>query len=475
MNATHNRYLVQGILFFLCLLPATLRGQTDTQSPYSFYGLGAITPNSLQNGMPMGGLAHGLRDSIALNFINPASYSAIDVTQLDFAFETNILRYPAASGDQQNQNLFINQLVLGIPLMNKRRFGWGMALGFSPYSQIRYSFRDTSTVILGPDTVFQSNQYKGTGGLNKLTFGTGFRVGRHVSFGFNLHYVFGISDRDRSLILPLGQDFLSSRVQEKTKVNTLMVDMGVQYFGKFKVRHRIKPVKASKDTLTDKSLWRVVEKNYHFCVGGTYNLGHSFDGDFSQLGIQMFYSGGVVSGVDTFLINPSSREDLSIPHQFGVGFTISNPDVWTVGADFNYGNWSSFRYFDQPNVNYSDAFSLHAGVEYTPPYANRYTAKNLFFRNIVYRGGVRYNSRALRPDGNPVDEMAVSFGLGLPFGFKKIYNEKGDSKSISSFINIGMEGGLARSRNGGVINETFYRLVVGVTLRDKWFVKRRYN
>lgn len=443
--------------------------QTDTQSPYSFYGLGAISQNPLQNGMAMGGIFNGLRDSTSLNFLNPASYAGIDVTQLSFGFEFNLLN----TSNQTHNNLFINQLGLGIPLMNRKNFGWGMYFGFSPYSQIGYSFRDTSEVILGPDTVTQRNEYTGDGGLNKLTLGTGFRIGRHFSFGGNVHYLFGVSDRNRSLVLPVADDFLSARVQEKTTVNAVLADFGAQYFGQFKVISRKRP-QVPKDSLPNRSRWPVQEKNYHFCVGATYNLGYTFGADFDQLGIQ-YFSGSVQTGIDTFLLTPTTRQTVTVPHRFGAGFTISNPDIWTVGADFNYATWSQFTYFDQPTTQYSDSWSISAGVEFLPPYRNRNSGKAQFFKNFVYRAGARYHSRPLRPDGNPVDEFGFSFGLGLPFGFKKVYNENLDVKNILSYLNIGVEGGFARSQNAGIINETFFRLNVGLSLRDKWFTKRRFN
>jgi hypothetical protein len=249
--------------------------------------------------------------------------------------------------------------------------------------------------------------------------------------------------------------------------------LGAQYFGNFKVITRKRP-QTNKDSIPDRSKWPVVEKVYSFTVGATYNLGHSFGVDFDQLGIQ-YFAGSVETGLDTFLLTPTTRQSVTIPHSFGAGFTLSNPGVWTVGADFNYGTWSQFSYFDQPGVQYADAWSVNAGVQVTPNYRTRYTGKLQFFKNIVYRAGARYYSRPLRPDGNPVDEMAVSFGLGLPFGFKKVYSENLDVKNILSYINIGVEGGFAQSRNNGVIDETFFRLTVGISLRDKWFTKRKFN
>lgn len=463
------------VLFTVSFHSGRLSGQTDTQSPYSFYGLGAITQNALPNGFAMGGIYNGLRDSIALNYLNPASYTAIDVTQLTFGFETNLLNFDVNGNPQTSQNLFINQVGMGIPLMNRKKFGWGMYMGFAPYSQIKYSFSDTTTAIYGTDTITQENVYNGSGGLNKVTLGMAWRIGRHFSFGGNVHYIFGTSDRNRSLSLPISSGYLSSRVQEKTSVNTVFADLGVQYFSTFKVIKRIRPDDTSRAVQNDKSKWPVIERHYHYAIGGTYTLGRTFSAGFDQLGIQYFTSSSVEYGLDTFYINPASTGKITTPHSFGTGFTISNPEIWTVGADFNYGLWSQFSYFDQPSAKYYDSWNVSAGVEFRPPFRDRYTGKLQFLKNIVYRAGLKYFNRPLRPDGNPVDQLGISFGLGLPFAGKKFYSENLDIKTIYSYINLGIEGGFAQSRNGGTISETYLRFTMAVSLRDKWFIKRKFN
>jgi hypothetical protein len=208
-------------------------------------------------------------------------------------------------------------------------------------------------------------------------------------------------------------------------------------------------------------------------IGGTYNYGNSFEAGFEQLGLQ--YLAGSAA-VDTFLINPTGTGSITLPHAFGGGISLTNPGIWTVAADFNYKLWNDFRYFDQPDLSFTNSYSVHLGTEYTPYFSDRLTSfKRRFFKNIAYRAGVRYFNRYYQPDSKPVDELAFSFGLGLPFGFSKSFDEDLRQKIIISYINVGFEGGIANSRGGGLVNESFFRFTVAVTLRDKWFIKRRYN
>lgn len=468
------------------------RAQFDTYSPFSYYGIGSPVESTLQNGFAMGGVSQGLRDSVYVNYWNPASYSSIDVTQLIFGFEGNFLTRTAQGQTFNNNNLFINQFGLAIPVMHKHRFvNWGMFLGYGPYSQVGYKLADSAQVVMFPDTTTMTAKYNyiGTGGVNKLTFGNGFQLGRNFSIGVNLHYLFGISSRIRTLDLPASSGYLSSRVEEKTRVSTVTFDVGAQSYFYFKVKKFAIPkrqVIIEKDDSGKVISRKVIVnadstrrnagytfKQYQFIVGATYNYGTSFDAGFEQLGIQ-YIAGSFNLGVDTFLLNPNGTGNITMPHAFGGGVTLVNPGIWMVSADFNYRLWSGFRYFDQPDLVFNNSYSLHLGTQFSPKVADRY-GKGKFFKNIAYRFGVRYYNRFFRPDSKSVDEVGFSFGLGLPFGFGKSYDEDLRQKIIISYINLGVEGGFANSRDAGFVNESFVRFTVAVTLRDKWFIKRYYN
>ncbi len=466
------------------------RAQFDTQSPYSYYGIGNPVGNTLQNGFSMGGVSHSLRDSCAINFMNPASYSSLNVTSLVFGFEGNFLTRNEQGQTLRNNNVFINQFGLGIPVMHKHTFlNWGMYVGYSPHSFVGYKLADTAQVVMNTDTMQAVYNYYGTGGLNRLTWGNGFQLGKNFSIGVNLNYTFGISNRTRSVLLPADQGYLSSRVDEKTNVNSFSFDVGAQGYFNFKVKRYRLPkrivtpkndslkipriVKILPDSMRDDNGKR--DGNYKVVIGGTYNYGNSFMAGFDQVGIQ-YFAGSLA--VDTFLLNPSGTGEIRMPHAFGGGISLSNEGIWTIAADFNYKLWNNFYYFDQPTLVFNNSYSVHLGGEYSPYFEDRFgigPKKSRFFKNIVYRAGARYYNRYYSPDTKPVDELAFSFGLGLPFGFNSSYDEDLRKQIIISYINVGVEGGFANSRGGGLVNESFVRFNLSVTLRDKWFIKRRYN
>lgn len=481
------------IIGFFSLVQVS-RAQFDSQSPYSYFGIGNPVGNTLQNGFAMGGVSHALRDSCFINWVNPASYSSIMTTQLVFGFEGNFLNRQEGGATLHNNNLFINQFGIGVPIMHKHKFvNWGMYLGYSPYSQVGYKLADTNTVVINTDTMNAIYNYAGTGGLNRLTWGNGFQLGKNFSLGFNLNYTFGTSNRIRTLLLPADMGYLSSRVDEKTNVSNFSFDIGAQGYFNFKVKRYKYPKRlvipsnktlgtkrtVKKLSINERDDLAVRDADYQVVFGGTYNYGGPFQAGFEQVGIQ-FFQGSFA--VDTFLLNPSGTGEIIMPHAFGAGVALSNPGIWTVSADFNYKLWNSFRYFDQPDLVFYNSYSLHLGAEWTPlikkdgESVDRLSAKSgRFWKNINYRIGARYYNRYYRPDNNPVDEVAFSFGLGLPFGFSTRFDEDMRKSIIISYINFGIEGGFANSRTSGLVNESFVRFNLSLTLRDKWFVKFKYN
>ena len=73
-----------------------VHSQTATNSPYSQYGLGILSEQSLGFNRAMSGLSYGVRNSSQVNFANPASYSSVDsltmLLDICFSFQINCFK-----------------------------------------------------------------------------------------------------------------------------------------------------------------------------------------------------------------------------------------------------------------------------------------------------------------------------------------------------------------------------------------------
>ncbi|MDB3863205.1 hypothetical protein N9313_06540, partial [Flavobacteriaceae bacterium] len=115
-------------------------------------------------------------------------------------------------------------------------------------------------------------------------------------------------------------------------------------------------------------------------------------------------------------------------------------------------------FFNRSNVAYKDAKQWSIGGFYIP----NYTSFTSYWSRVVYRFGFRSEQMSIIMNNTPLTETGISFGLGLPLG------------SISN-ANIGFEISKRGEKNSNLIQETFVAMRIGLSLNDKWFIKRKYN
>ena len=68
-----------------------------------------------------------------------------------------------------------------------------------------------------------------------------------------------------------------------------------------------------------------------------------------------------------------------------------------------------------------------------------------------------------------VDEMAVSAGLGLPF----LINRRMVSTEENAKLNLSVEYVDRGTLKSGLVQENFFRIMLGVTFTDRWFQVRK--
>ena len=92
-----------------------------------------------------------------------------------------------------------------------------------------------------------------------------------------------------------------------------------------------------------------------------------------------------------------------------------------------------------------------------------------FFRKVAYRLGGFYNSSFLTLSGNPINEIGITAGVGLPIG---LYNPLGQSYSR---INLGFNLSRRGTLESNLLQEMTFQFRLGVNLNDIWFIKRRVD
>ena len=414
---------------------ATTYAQSGTNSPYSQYGLGELTDQAVGFNHGMNGLGLGFREHNQVNFLNPASYSALDSLTfiLDAGASGQITNFKEGNKKVNANNADFEYVVAGLRLAKHV----GLSLGLVPYSNIGYNY-STSNYVDDTKSVIYTNTYSGSGGIHEAYLGMGWEPFKGFSFGFNAGYLWG--DYTKSFVNAY------SETQAKTlskyynaDVRSYKVDFGMQLTAKL----------SKKDWLT---------------LGLTYGMGHKIGGDPTCLVISNNSQTGVA---DTASYPAAGKLELEIPTTFGAGITLNHNNKWKLGADYMLQKWSQVEYPEyeeqsgQPIYHlkeglFKDRQRITVGGDFCPKEDGKH-----FFSRIHYRAGFSYATPYLIVNGGDgPKEMSASVGLGIPI--INAWNNR-------SQLNISAQWVKQSAKN--LITENTFRITIGLTFNERWFDK----
>ena len=152
-----------------------------------------------------------------------------------------------------------------------------------------------------------------------------------------------------------------------------------------------------------------------------------------------------------------------MPQGLGFGVALQKDNRWTLGADFNWMQWSKFAREGASDV-LQDAWSVSAGGEFIP----RHTSVTGYFSRVAYRIGGFYERGFICLPGNDggehhINKVGFTAGMSLPL-----------PKTLSK-VNLALEVGQYGTREAGLIQERYLKVNVGVSVYERWFMKRKYK
>ena len=156
-----------------------------------------------------------------------------------------------------------------------------------------------------------------------------------------------------------------------------------------------------------------------------------------------------------------SEISLTMPSKIALSGGIGEARKWLVGGKIAYGKTSGQAndYNDQANVGYGKYGSVSLGGYFIPNY-NSFTS---YAKRIVYRAGLKYEKTGLVINNESINDMGMTFGLGLPI------------TGTFSNVNFGFELGKKGTTKADLVQENYANLSVSFSLNDKWFEKRKFN
>ncbi|MCX6277191.1 MAG: hypothetical protein NT004_03730 [Bacteroidetes bacterium] len=402
--------------------------QISIVSPYSRFGIGDIADNNNAWNMAMGQLGIGVQSPYHVNYANPASFSAFD--SLSFVFEGGLNgEFITLTSNFQNVNrstASLGYLLFGMPVNR----WWKTSLGLVPYSDVGYNVANIEDYPLS-GTVLRL--YYGSGGISRLYWGNSVRFFKKLSIGINASYLFGSMDRGAMVVFADSINTMNFKENSYLTMNDLHVSFGAQY-----------RTKLSKDVSI--TLGAVFSPSLNMAAK-TDVIANTF----------LLSSTGIESPRDTLVNAEGFRGHIVIPMMIGGGFSFEKTDKWLVGMDYKWQNWEKFRAFEMSD-SLVNSWQVSLGGQIIPNNDNY----GNYLARIHYRLGLIYNKTYLKLRGQELNEYAVSLGFGLPL------------RGIKTMVNLGFQYGGRGTTSQNLIRESYFKVVVGFSIYERWFVKRKY-
>ncbi|MEO5911375.1 MAG: hypothetical protein ABIP95_10835 [Pelobium sp.] len=428
-----NKKYILGFAFLL-LLALNVNAQSTTNSPYSKFGIGNLKGSYLPQFRAIGNLAYGISTIGGyqnINVSNPASYSQIRLTVFDVGASANLQSLNKGSLSERGFNSSLSHLTFAVPITKKS----GLSIGLLPYSNLGYEFTNTTTV----DTFKVNQVYSGEGGLSKAYLGYGIGIGKHLSLGVNMSYIFGNLKESRSTEFNQYYfGFLNSRTTENNSVGGLYFDLGAQYIA-------------------------FINKKTRLTIGYTGGAEKKLNSTINSLSTryQVNTQNDTELTADTTLFKNDVSGKLILPTNHNFGFSIERLNKWLIGADVRLANWSQFRN-SGVNPNLNNTFGFSVGGQITP----NINAVTNYLKLIDYRAGFSYDKTYLNINNTDIDVKSLNFGLGFPLI---------SARSAFYKINFTTELGKRGTLENNLVKENFVNFHLGFTINDRWFQKYKYD
>jgi hypothetical protein len=407
----------QIIVFILILAGGVAQGQ-NTVSPYSIFGPGEIQNKGFGTNKGMGGAGIALESGNYLNNLNPASYAGMDSLRLivELGLEGKAYGINTSKDSYSGFNANLAYLALGF-----KYTPWlAGSFGVVPFSSIGYSI-DRINYVEGLNQPYTSN-YVGSGGISQFYFSNAARLGKHLSLGATVSYMFGSLIQEENLeqteVVP---DIM---IERKDYLRSVYFDFGLQY--KFNTQRQT------------------------YSMGVTYAFKQSLN---SNHIVNLYNSNS------TLLQGYSEKTDyLVVPQIIGAGAGVKGKK-YSLALDYTFQGWAGIRYPIQYN-EFVDSHKFAMGMELNPW---EHRAINSFYKNWTYRFGVNYESSYLTFGNSTIKDRSVTLGLGIP-----LYG-------ALSKIDFSVTGGINGTVSNKLIQEKYLMFNLGVSLNEIAFIKRKID
>lgn len=427
-------FILLKVLLVFAIGTAQAQSSSDG-SVYSRFGLGELNTFISSQAQAMGGVGIGSRSFTYVNYSNPASWSDQILTRASAGFNFySISISDAADNVSRLTTGTLAAIQFSFPIKERKL---GVGLSFAPYSRMNYRVQEEGELITDQKTGEISTyeiKYEGSGGLQEIKAGLGYRVNSNLSVGVNANIIFGIIKNGRRTSF-IDDGFSATNVATSTRLHGISGTLGALL-----------------------TLPNFLKQDGQLSIGAALSLPTTLQGTRVNT---------IGAGLDSDTLGVKVEGNLDLPLGLGVGLAYySGNNRWILLFDSEYEPWSRFTsefnfpgYTPTGTSNFSDKFRIGGGFEFLPAGSDLLAS---FFRRTGYRLGFYYDQAYVSPDMSvDLKTLAVTGGLSLP----ALYS--------GTRLDINIEVGTRGTTDRGLVRDMFYKFSVNVNIGERWFQRQQ--
>ncbi len=423
------------ILLGLLLPAAAAVGQDDSMGSegtiYSEIGVGMPADLSTSTAEGLGVFGVSFIEPQVPSLSNPAQWGFTDYGIASGGFGIRNTRASDRSAQSSSMLLSATDFQIQLPLLRQEL---GISAAFYPSSRSTYRFSRSGTRIAGSGADADTLQYElarsGSGGINNIELGLGWRINDYVSVGYAPKLVFA-SVRDRY------STTFDSDLHQSAEF-TLRTS-GSSFGHRFGTYMRFLEPFGDEDRLS---------------FGATVDMPVSLDVDREEDNEEL------VGGTLRRESGAVGEGKLRMPATISGGVTYAPNSVWAFTSEALYQNWEDARYSysDADQGRFTNRIKIGAGMRYHP--FEQITDGGIFTA-FKYRLGASYDTGHLTIDGRNIETLKFTGGVGI------------SSVSSGSTIDIGFYYGLRGTESQNLVKEKIWGLRLSLNLAELVFTRPR--
>lgn len=425
------------------LVSAQDSGIAKTGSYYSSIGFGAPADSYSSYTMGIGLPGVSVYSPYAPSTTNPAQWGWVDFTQGQITMGLTNFNATDNFSSAKNALFAFENIQIVLPL---KRSKLGVSASFTPVTRADFSRSERGAFV--PTNIFDEIEYAtsvtGTGGINRLELGLGYRINNNFSFGY-AGSIYLMSLQENELI-----GFSNNQFNRPTGGNP-PVDITSSITGngignRFGFFSRFSGVLSSND--------RII-------LGSTVNLPVNIEGERS---IETFRTVNRRSTrVELNENSPNRNGNITMPLEFNAGLTYYLNPVHSITTEFQFQNWSEaeFSYNESEQQYYTDRTKFGVGYQYQP-YLREQSQRG-FFSNFKYSLGATFDDGFLTIEDQNIETMMLHAGISIP------------SRRSRSSVDLSFNYGIRGTESNNLVKENIWGFKLSLNLAELMFLQQRFQ